>query len=64
MLSEKTLGWIGLVVAIAGILTHPTLLGLLPDNQALILSGFGAAIQAFAKPLLQRKDASEEKEGT
>lgn len=62
MLSEKALSWIGLGVAVAGILTHPALLDLLPDDVALLLSGFGAAIQAFAKPLLQRtsKDESEE----
>ena len=52
---SKTAGWVALIVAIAGILTHPEILGLVPEKISYILSGVGIILQAITKSIAARE---------
>lgn len=57
------IAWAGFAIALVGVLTHPTLLAVLPDWASVTLSTAGAIIQAVSKSLLEKKDAEEDSEG-
>ena len=51
---SKTAALIALLIAVAGLATHPDILGLLPEKWSFIVSGFGAFLQAITRSLQGR----------
>lgn len=55
MLKSKLPAIIAILVSVGGLLTHPEILGLLPEKIALSLSALGIVLQAISKGLLGEK---------
>lgn len=53
--TSRTAGWVALVISVAGIMTHPEILGLLPEKWAVAVSGIGIILQAITKSLINEQ---------
>lgn len=47
--NNRKLGWISLIISLAGMMTHPEILGLLPERWAVGISFLGMLLQAITK---------------
>lgn len=52
---NKWAGWIALLIAIAGIMTHPEILGLVPEKVAIVISSLGIMLQALTRSIVPKE---------